>query len=133
MRFWQEQLKGLNRKQASAMRATCGSFARDQRAAVLPIMAAFMMVAAGGAALAVDVGRAYAVKSDLQSAADSAALAAAVMLPDVEAAMHAAQRAVDRSLPDLKPRLTPEDLEFGDWNAATHSLDKWQAARAPFA
>jgi Flp pilus assembly protein TadG len=122
MRFWQEQSKGLDQNQAPAMLATCGSFARDQRAAVLPIMAAFMMVAAGGAALAVDVGRAYAVKSDLQTAADSAALAAAVMLPDVEAAMQAAQRAVDRSLPDLKPRLTSEDLKFGEWNASTHSL-----------
>jgi len=104
-------------------RSTLAACARDQRGAVLPIMAAMVLMAAGGAALAVDIGRAYAVKSDLQSAADSAALAAAIMLPDVQAARKAAQRAVDRSLPSLNIALTSQDLDFGHWNASNHALD----------
>ncbi len=97
---------------------------------MLPMMAALMLVAAGGAALAVDIGRAYAVKSDLQSAADSAALAAAIMLPDIAAAKKAAQRAVSRSLPALDLVLTGDDLEFGQWDAATRTLNESQGASA---
>ncbi|MGI9502535.1 MAG: pilus assembly protein TadG-related protein, partial [Geminicoccaceae bacterium] len=82
----------------------------DQHGSVLPMMAALMLMAAGGAALAVDIGRAYAVKSDLQSAADSAALAAAIMLPDIAAARTAAQRAVSRSLPGLNVKVRSEDI-----------------------
>ncbi len=104
----------------SALRA-CAS---DQRGAVMPIMAAVMMIAAGGAALAVDLGRAYSVKADLQAAADSAALAAAIMLPDVKAARKAAQLAVDRTLPNLKPVLTADDLDFGSWNASERRVDE---------
>lgn len=61
------------------------SLKRNEQGSVLPIMAALMMMAAAGGALAVDMARAYAAKSDLQLAADSAALAAAIMLPDLEA------------------------------------------------
>ena len=100
----------------------------DQRGTVMPLMAAVMMIAAGGAALAVDLGRAYSVKADLQAAADAAALAAAIMLPDVEEAREAAQLAVDRMLPDLKPTLTTDDLDFGNWNASERRLDRSSGA-----
>ena len=95
----------------------------DQHGSVLPMMAALMLMAAGGAALAVDIGRAYAVKSDLQSAADSAALAAAIMLPDIAAARTAAQRAVSSSLPGLNVKVRSEDIAFGYWDAAQKALE----------
>jgi Flp pilus assembly protein TadG len=110
--------------------STLKSCAGDERGAIMPIMAAVLMIAAGGAALAVDLGRAYAVKADLQAAADSAALAAAIMLPDVEAARKSAQLAVDRSLPNLKPMLTDDDLAFGTWNASARALDEGSGASA---
>ncbi|MEM9442856.1 MAG: pilus assembly protein TadG-related protein [Pseudomonadota bacterium] len=104
--------------------------ASDQRGAVMPIMAAVMMITAGGAALAVDVGRAYAVKADLQAAADAAALAAAIMLPDVKEARKAAQVAADRTLPSSKPVLTNNDITFGSWNAGERALAGSGAASA---
>ncbi|MGI9484624.1 MAG: pilus assembly protein TadG-related protein, partial [Geminicoccaceae bacterium] len=70
------------------------AIAAAERGSVAPILAMVMLVATAGAALAVDMARAYALKSDLQAAADSAALAAAVMLPDTAAARKAAARAV---------------------------------------
>lgn len=121
---WLESKITRNAAGNGSLRSALEGCARDQRGAVLPMMAALVLMAAGGAALAVDIGRAYAVKSELQAAADSAALAAAVMLPDLPAAKSAAQRAVDRSLPDLGIELLPEDLDFGEWNAATRVLDE---------
>ena len=123
MRSWPKSETIQKPLKRSSLRSTVAGFAWDERGTVLPIMAAVMLMAAGGAALAVDVGRAYAVKSDLQGAADSAALAAAIMLPDADAAMEAAQRAVDRSLPDMDVRLMESDLVFGDWDASNHRLE----------
>ena len=124
---------GRSAAAGSLHKAAGNRLLEDQHGAVLPVMAAILMVADGGAALAVDVGRGYAIRSELQGAADAAALAAAVMLPDVEMARKAAQRAVDRSLPDLKPLLTDGDLQFGQWNATSRSLDGAAAPPAPFA
>jgi Flp pilus assembly protein TadG len=104
----------------SALKACAG----DERGAIMPIMAAVMMIAAGGAALAVDLGRAYSVRADLQAAADAAALSAAIMLPDVEEARMAAQLTVYRTLPDLKPVLTADDIDFGTWNASERRIEK---------
>lgn len=124
MRPWLGHQRAWHSKSAPSMRSALMACASDQRGAVMPIMAAVIMIAAGGAALAVDVGRAYAVKADLQAAADAAALAAAIMLPDVKEARKAAQLAVDRTLPDLKPKLTKNDLAFGSWSASERMLDK---------
>ena len=88
----------------------------------MPVMAALMLLTTAGGALAVDVARAYALKSDLQGAADSAALAAAIMLPDLDAARRAAARAVRSNLPDQPDILQKDDFEFGFWQAASQSI-----------
>lgn len=123
MRSWSSSLQALKIDRRGPVRSVLTDFQQDQKGSVLPVMTALLVLAVGGAALAVDVGRAYAVKSDLQAAADSAALAAAIMLPDTKAARQAAQRAVDRSLPDLDIELKHGDLAFGHWNAAARALD----------
>lgn len=91
---------------------------------MLPVLVALILIATAGASLAIDVGRAYSLKSDMQGAADAAALAAAVMLPDVEAARKAAMRAVTRSLPGSDSLLNADDFEFGSWNAEKRSIVK---------
>ncbi|MGI9435554.1 MAG: pilus assembly protein TadG-related protein, partial [Geminicoccaceae bacterium] len=75
-----------------------------------------------GRALAVDVARAYSLKSDLQATADAAALAAAIMLPDIDEARQAANRAVRMNLPAYPGILRADDLEFGQWQAASSSI-----------
>ena len=94
----------------------------DQRGSIAPILAMVMLVATAGAALAVDMARAYALRSDLQAAADAAALAAAVMLPDTDAARKAAARAVSRNLPGHQNLLRPGDFTFGLWDAANNAV-----------
>ncbi|MEM9441111.1 MAG: pilus assembly protein TadG-related protein [Pseudomonadota bacterium] len=69
-----------------SLRSAPAIYANEQRGAVMPIMAAVIMITAERAALAADVGRAHAVKADLHAAADSAALAAAIMFPDANEA-----------------------------------------------
>ncbi len=96
--------------------------ASNERGSVAPILAMVMLVATAGAALAVDMARAYALKSDLQAAADAAALAAAFMLPDTDAARKAAARAVSQNLPGHEDLLRPGDFKFGLWDAASHSV-----------
>lgn len=55
---------------------------RDERGYVLALVAFFGMTLLGAAALAVDVGRAYLVRRELQDALDAAALAAVAELPE---------------------------------------------------
>lgn len=55
---------------------------KDQKGSVLVITAVIMVVILGFAALAIDGGHMYYQKSHLQSAADAAALAGALSLPD---------------------------------------------------
>ncbi len=51
------------------------TFPKDGRAAIAPIVALSMVVLAGVAALAVDIGRAFSVQRSLQFSSDAAALA----------------------------------------------------------
>lgn len=94
----------------------------DERGSMLPIMAVILLMTTAGAALAVDVTRAYATKADLQAAADSAALAAAYKLPDLAAARKAGMYYAAKNLPAYKDVLKAEDFEFGHWNAAARSV-----------
>ena len=98
------------------------TIAVNERGSIAPFLAVVMLVATAGAALAVDMARAYSLKTDLQAAADAAALAAAVMLPDTDAARKAAARAVSQNLPGHQDLLRPSDFEFGLWDAANHSI-----------
>ncbi len=90
---------------------------------MLPVVAVIAMVTTGGAALAVDISRAYATKASLQAAADAAALAAAFKLPDLAAAKQAAIYYAARNLPAYDNLLRTEDLDFGHWNGAARSID----------
>ncbi|MDH3663535.1 MAG: pilus assembly protein TadG-related protein [Alphaproteobacteria bacterium] len=89
---------------------------------MMPVFAAVLLVATTAAALTVDIGRAHAVRSDLLGAAEAAAIAAAVMLPDRREARKAAERAVRMNLPDHENLLRDDDLEFGYWDAASQSI-----------
>lgn len=106
------------------------AIAADERGSLVPVLAMVMLVATAGAAMAVDMARAYALKSDLQAAADAAALAAAVMLPDTAAARKAAARAVSRNLPNHQDLLRPQDFEFGLWDAASGSVIAGEGAKS---
>ena len=97
-------------------------FMRDEEGSVLPVMAALMIMATAGGALAFDIARAYAARSELQTAADSAALAAAIALPDLGEARKAANKAVQNNLPGHHALLHPEDFEFGVWHAESRSI-----------
>ncbi len=102
----------------------------DERGSIAPILAMVMLVATAGAALAVDMARAYALRSDLQAAADAAALAAAVMLPNKDAARKAAARAVSKNLPNHQDLLRSSDFEFGLWDAASGSIKAGDGANS---
>ena len=95
----------------------------NDRGSMLPLMAIILLMTTAGAALAVDVTRAYATKANLQAAADAAALAAAYKLPDLAAARQAGMYYAEKNLPAFKDVLKAEDFEFGQWNAANRSID----------
>jgi Flp pilus assembly protein TadG len=63
----------------------------EERGQVLVLVAGAMVVLVGMAGLVIDFGRLYFAQRQLQSTADSAALAAASVLPNVSAATAAAQ------------------------------------------
>lgn len=105
-----------------------GRFAHHDRGSMLPVMAMLMLLATAGGALAVDVARGYAMKSDLQAAADAAALSAAIMLPDLDEARRAAKRVVQRNLPNYADILRDDDFQFGHWQATKRSISKSDGA-----
>ncbi|GEM_PF-4789663 len=91
--------------------------ARDDAGSVTVLTASLLVVIIGMVALAVDVGSAFAVKAELQNAADSAALGAAAALPDEAEAV---SRAVDLALQN-HPELTAGDVQavVGTWDAGS--------------
>jgi Flp pilus assembly protein TadG len=106
-----------------ALLKALANLSSEDRASVMPIMAGVLLVGTAGAAIAVDVGRAYALRSNLQIAADSAALSAAVNLPDMEAAREAAVRYASINMPGVADLITAEDIEFGHWNPETRTIE----------
>ena len=61
-------------------------FVHNQKGSVIIIVAVGMAVFMGMAAMSIDLGSAYVTKSNLQKAADAAALAGAQMLPNASSA-----------------------------------------------
>ncbi len=98
-------------------------FLRDDRGAVLPILAVVVIAAVSGAALAVDLARAQVLRQQLQLTADAAALAAAINLPDIDAARDAARRYAKRNMPDHADVIAADDVEFGHWNPHTRRIE----------
>ena len=89
----------------------------------MPIVAGVLLIATACAAIAIDLGRAYAFRSNLQIAADSAALSAAVNLPDMDAARESAIRYASINMPGISDLITVDDIEFGHWNPETQTIE----------
>ena len=90
---------------------------------MLPIMAVVVILAVSGAALAVDIARAHAFRTQLQLTADAAALAAAINLPDMDAARKAAHRYAARNMPNHPQLIAADAVEFGHWNPDTRDIE----------
>ena len=97
-------------------------FLMDSRGSVLPLLAAVVLISVAGGAIAVDLTRAYAYRGQLQITADAAALAAAVNLPDLEAARLSAYRYAKKNMPDFDDVVSADDVEFGHWDPDTRTM-----------
>lgn len=91
---------------------------REQRGGIAVLAALGAPVLAGFAALAVDAGYAYMVRTELQSAADAAAPAASMRLPDTAAALAEARAIAAQNLPPAKHGEVLRDADFlvGTWD-----------------
>jgi Flp pilus assembly protein TadG len=112
--------------------AAARAMAEDQRGNMAAIAGIMMTVFAGSAAVMVDFGRAYALRSDLEATADAAALAAAARLPDVKRARAMAIAYARKNLPveTYGEVLRAEDIVFGAWDPGTRTLDPKKAPNA---
>jgi Ca-activated chloride channel family protein len=105
-------------------------FQRRRRGTTLILICVLMVVLVGMVAFAVDVSRMYLVRSQLQSAVDSGALAATMQLrqdrEDVDAAVAAAERFVQLNRVGWLTTV-PEDaivVEAGVWDKDTRIFSK---------
>lgn len=103
--------------------ATPRALLSDQRGSIMPIMAAVVISTSVGGALAVDLARAYSVREQLQLVAESAALAAATSLPDVEEARATALRYAAKNMPGHGGVVGRDDIVFGNWDADSRSIE----------
>ena len=109
-------------------------FMPDERGAVLPLTALMILVIIGCLALAIDLGRVYLVKCELQRAADAGAMAAALGLfavppgsqnpvaasPDCSRAFSVCQSVVGANQADASGLVAlSNDVTFGSWNEAS--------------
>ena len=99
--------------------ATCSSFLGDRRGAVLPMVAAGVLMFTGVASLSVDMSLLYMEQNRLQISADEAALAAVPELPDIAAARAMALEVASANMPTAKygSILAATGIEFGNWDA----------------
>lgn len=95
---------------------------RDEDGAVVALFAVSIVVFLGMAAVVLDVGRIFWVKSELQTSADAAALAAAMMLPDEGLAI---DRGTEIALANH------EGLTAGSVNVVTGSWDSGSSSFVP--
>jgi hypothetical protein len=109
-------------------------FTPDDRGAVLPLTALMIVVIIWCVALAIDLGRIYLVKCELQRAADAGAMAAALGLfatppgtqnpvpvsPDCSRAFSVCQSVVGGNQADASGLVAlSNDVTFGNWDAAS--------------
>jgi len=92
---------------------------RPQRGAVLIIVAAALVVLLGFAALAVDLGALYSARTQLQSGADAAALAAVSEIDSGQATTAAAEFASFNTVMDTPITLDPADIVTGSLDFST--------------
>ncbi len=89
-----------------------------RRRGVVAVMVMMMLVVLMGfAALSVDVGHLYNVRSQLQNTADAAAHAAAAVLPDETAARNAAHQFAIANFDNCGTVLASADIQLGNWDA----------------
>ena len=96
-----------------------------RRGSALAYVSATLVALTALASLAVDLGRVYLVRSELQLAADAAARYAAAGFADgVDVAENNAVNAADDNTADGTPVVLDrgEDIEFGTWNASTRQF-----------
>src|SRR4051812_9660999 len=103
------------------------SFWRANRSGIATIYAVFLLVALVGiASMGVDLGRVYVAKTELQTAADSAARAAAAKIGKGAAACRAEaiDAADDNTSDGAAVVLTNADIEFGNGDTNTRTFTK---------
>ena len=99
-------------------------FIDDANAASFVYIALILSVMAGVTAMSVEYGNALRVRTQLQSTAELAAIAAANALPNETAARTAAITYAQTNLPvaDNGNVLVASDVEFGNWDAVAASF-----------
>ena len=99
-------------------------FLRDRRGSVIAMFAVFLMAGVGFAAVAIDGGYLYSLKSKLQTTADAAVLVAASELPDTDAARTAAIVMAGKNMAtgEHGAVLADADVVTGNWNAGTRTF-----------
>ncbi len=96
---------------------------RDDRGVASIVVGISVVVLFGMMALVVDVGQLYQTRSELQNAADAAALAAAEHVDNPAQAIAAAQQWAQENHPDGGNLVVlPGDVEFGTWDDTTDSF-----------
>ncbi|MBN2526280.1 MAG: hypothetical protein JXR76_07795 [Deltaproteobacteria bacterium] len=97
---------------------------REQRGGTALIVTILLVVLLGSVALVVDLGNLFRVRTELQTAADAAALAGAPELDGSSGGLDAARAAAmdyaaKNPADDGPVELLPEDVTFGHWNLET--------------
>ncbi len=100
------------------------SFLQDQRGSVFAIMGISLVMAAGLAALTVDMSYLYGLKGRLQTTADFAALAAVSQLPDEDAAADTALEYAAKNMSEAEHGevLDDDDVVVGNWDGNTRTF-----------
>jgi Flp pilus assembly protein TadG len=90
-----------------------------ERGAVLPIVAITLPVLLAMAAIVIDLGHLYQVRSQLQATADAAALAGAAMLPNATSVGSEAAKYADLNYPGHGTVVKTADVVPGHWNGTS--------------
>ncbi len=103
---------------------TIRALLRDQRGSVLVMFPAMILVAAGIASMAVDMGYLYGLRGKLQHTADAAVLAAVGDLPDEDAARATAidLATLNMSTAEHGTVLANADVVAGNWDGDTRTF-----------
>ncbi len=103
---------------------TIRSLLHDRRGSAMVMFPAFILVAAGIASLAVDMGHLYGLRGKLQHTADAAVLAAVGDLPDEDAARTTAVdlATANMSVAEHGTVLVNADVVTGNWDSDTRTF-----------
>ncbi len=103
---------------------------RSRRAAITVLAAVFMVVMLGFVAFGIDVGYMAVVKTQLQNAADSAAMAAAANMGGTQANMisSAQQFAGYHMAGGAKVNLVSTDIQYGTWDSNARTFTSSSSA-----